>query len=93
MKTAAAVVQGEFIGLNARVVKSTNPQIVGISGKVVNETRSTVVIKHKNEDKTIIKETSVFQFTLPDGTVVEIEGKAILGRPEDRVKKTPKRQW
>lgn len=93
MKTAAAVVQGEFIGLNAKVVKSINPQIIGISGKVVNETRNTVVIRHTNEDKTVIKETSVFQFTLPDGTVVEVEGKAILGCPEDRVKKTPKRQW
>jgi len=93
MKTTAAVVQGEFIGLNAKVVKSANRSQIGISGQVINETRNTLVIKHRNEDKTIPKEAAVFQFTLPDGIVVEIEGNAILGRPEDRVKKRPKRRW
>jgi ribonuclease P protein subunit POP4 len=93
MKTEASVVRGEFIGLNAKVVKSINPQNVGISGQIVDETRNTIVIRHGNEDKIVIKETSVFQFSMPDGTIMEIEGKAILGRPEDRVKKTLKRQW
>jgi len=93
MKATAAVVQGEFIGLNAKVVKSTNPSCVGISGHVVNETRNTLVIRHKNEDKVIVKETAVFQFTLAQGTIIEVEGNAILGRPEDRVKKRPKRRW
>jgi ribonuclease P protein subunit POP4 len=93
MKTTATVVQGEFIGLNAKVVKCSNPSCVGISGRVVNETRNTLVIRHKSEDKVIAKELAVFQFTLPNGTVVEVEGNAILGRPEDRVKKRPKRRW
>jgi len=93
MKATAAVVQGEFIGLNAKVVKSTNPSYVGISGQVINETRNTIVVRHKNEDKVIVKETAVFQFTLPSGTVIEIEGNAILGRPEDRLKKRLKRRW
>jgi len=93
VKATAEVVQSEFIGLTAKVVKSTNSSYVGISGEVVNETRNTLVIRHKNEDKVIVKEVAVFQFTLPNGTVVEIEGNAILGRPEDRVKKRLKRRW
>ncbi len=93
MKTVASVIQGEFIGLNVKVVKSTNTHNVGISGPVVNETRNAIVIRHRNEYKTITKVTSFFQFTLPDGTIVEIEGKVLVGRPEDRVKKSPKRQW
>ncbi len=93
MRTAAAFVQREFIGLNAKVIRSSNKQNEGISGTVVDETRNTFVIRHNNEDKTIVKETSVFEFTLPDATIVEIEGRAILGRPEDRVKKTLRRQW
>jgi len=93
MKTTVAVVQGEFIGLYAKVVKSSNPSIVSVSGRVVDETRNTLVIRHKNEDKIIIKEAAVFQFTLPDNTVVEIEGKVIVGRPEDRLKKRLKRRW
>ncbi len=87
------IVQGEFIGLNAKVVKANNACYVSVSGPVVNETQRTLVIRHENEDKTIVKETTVFQFILQDGSVVEIQGKAILGRPEDRVKKRLTRRW
>ncbi len=93
MKTAVTFVQDEFIGLNAKVVKSSNPSYVGISGKVVDETRKTLVIRQRHEDKVIVKEAAVFQFTLLDGTVIEVEGKVILGRPEDRMKKRLKRRW
>jgi len=93
MKTAVTFVQDEFIGLNAKVVKSSNPSYMGISGKVVDETRNTLVIRQRHEDKVIVKEAAVFQFTLLDGTVIEVEGKIILGRPEDRMKKRLKRRW
>ena len=93
MKAATTIVQNELIGLDARVVKSTNPTNVGISGKVTDETRNTLVIRQNEEDKVVIKETAVFQFTLPNRTIVEVEGKAISGRPEDRVKKKLKRRW
>lgn len=89
----SAIIQGELIGLSAKVVKANNASCVSISGTVVNETRNTLVMRHANENKVIIKETSVFKFILQDGTAVEIEGRAILGRPEDRVKKRLKRRW
>jgi len=93
MKAATTIAQNELIGLDARVAKSTNPSNVGISGKVTDETRNTLVIRHNEEDKIVIKETAVFQFTLPNDTVVEVKGTAISGRPEDRVKKKTKRRW
>ena len=93
MKAAATITQSELIGLNAKVTKSTNKDTVGITGTVIDETRNTLTIRHNNTDKTIPKETTVFQFTLPNGTVIEVEGNAITGRPEDRVKKKPRRQW
>ena len=93
MKAAATIIQGELIGLDAKIVKSTNPSNLSISGKIVDETRNTLVIRQNENDKVVTKETAVFQFTLPNGTIVEVEGAAIIGRPEDRVKKKPKRQW
>jgi ribonuclease P protein subunit POP4 len=93
MKVTPAIVQQELIGLNAKVVRSSHPGYVGIEGKVLNETRNTIVILHEDKKKIIIKNTSVFNFTMPDGTVVEIDGKAIIGRPEDRIKKRIKRLW
>ena len=93
MKVTPAVLQQCFIGLNAKVTKSSNPEYEGISGKVINETRNALVILHGNEEKTIIKDVTVFHFTLPDRTVVEIDGKLIVGRLENRVKKKVKRRW
>ena len=93
MKAAATIIQGELIGLDAKVVKSTNPSNLSISGKIIDETRNTLVIRQNENDKVVTKETAVFQFTLPNGTIVEVEGTAIIGRPEDRIKKKPKRQW
>jgi len=93
MRVTPTVLQQELIGLNARVVKSSQLNYVGISGKVVDETRNTLVILSENRKKIVIKNVATFHFTLPDGTIVEIDGKAIVGRPENRVKKRARRRW
>ncbi len=93
MTVSPSVVQYQFIGLETTVVKSSNPDVVGISGKVVDETRNTLTILQDNTEKVIVKDASVFEFVLPDKTVVEIDGKVIMGRPEDRLKRRPKRLW
>lgn len=93
VKITASIVQHEFIGLETKVVRSSNPHVVGISGGVVDETRNTFTILHNGKRRVVIKDTAVFDFAMPDGTVVEIDGKVIIGRPEDRVKKRPRRLW
>ncbi len=93
MKLTPTILKNEFIGLNAKVVNSSNPNVVGIEGKVINETRNTFVITHGNKNKTIAKNTAVFHFTMSNGTTVEINGKTIVGRPEDRIKKKLRRRW
>jgi ribonuclease P protein subunit POP4 len=93
MSVSPSIVQHEFIGLEAKVVKNSNPDVVGIAGKVVDETRNTLTILCSGERKVIVKDTAVFEFVLPDGTCVEIDGKVIMGRPEDRIKKRPRRIW
>lgn len=93
MNVTPTIAQMEFIGLKASVVESKQPSYRGINGIVVDETRNTLVIRQKNEDKAVVKNISVFHFTLPDGTIVEIDGNSILGRPEDRVKRHLRRRW
>ena len=93
MNITSSIVQREFIGLETSVVNSSNPAMVGISGRVVNETRNTLTVKQNNKLKVIAKDTSIFNFILTDGTIVEIEGKVIKGRPESRLKKRPRRLW
>lgn len=93
MKVTPAILQHDLIGLNAKVVKSANSDYVNVTGKVLDETRNTVTILHRNKKKIIVKNAAVFHFTLPDGTIVEVDGKVIVGRPEDRIKKRVKRRW
>jgi len=93
MPILPSIVQDEFLGLELTVVKSLNSTAVGLTGKVVNETRKTFTILQNGEQKVVIKDTSVFGLIMTDGIVVEIDGKTIMGRPEDRIKKIPRRLW
>jgi len=93
MKIARAFVQGEFIGMDAKVVKSTNSSCIDIKGTIIDESRNTLTIRRSNKDAIVVKNTSIFNFVTADGTIVEVDGTIIVGRPEDRVKKNLKRQW
>ncbi len=93
MKVTPSVIQHEFIGLETKVIKSSNPSYEGLAGTIVNETRNTFIIRQNNKRRTIVKNYSIFHFTLPDATVVEIDGKTLVGRPEERLKKQIRRLW
>jgi ribonuclease P protein subunit POP4 len=93
MKITPDIIRYEFIGTEAKVAESKHQGCVGISGKIIDETRNTFVILHKGERKKIIKDLAVFHFKFSDGTVVEIDGKLLVRRPEDRLKKRIRRLW
>ena len=85
--TPKNLVRHELCGLKVRVKKSTQPTQKRISGTVIDETYNTIKIETKRGEKVVIKENCVFEFTLPDKTKVEVDGKILVGRPEDRIKK------
>jgi ribonuclease P protein subunit POP4 len=93
MKVAPDIIRHEFVGTEAKVSKSTNHDSVGLSGKIIDETRNTFTFLHEGKRKMIAKESTVFHFTLSDGTVVEIDGKLLAGKSEDRLKRHIKRLW
>jgi len=93
VKVSPDILQSELIGLRARVGRSPHADHLGIKGRVIDETRKTLVILHGNERKTVPKDVAVFHFTMPNGAIVEIDGKAIVGRPENRVKRQVRRRW
>ncbi len=77
----------ELIGLEARVVDSSDPTLLGIRGRIVDETRNMLVVEQTGKDKIISKSSSTFMITLPSGKEVTVEGKKLIGRPEARVKR------
>ncbi len=85
------ILRNEIIGLDAEVLSDSNPVNVGIRGKVIDETMKTLVIRGMGTHR-IAKQEAVFKFLL-DGVAVKVEGKALMGRPEDRVKKKIKKKW
>jgi ribonuclease P protein subunit POP4 len=82
------ILQRELIGLEALVVNSSDPNLIGVSGRIIDETRGTLVIKGKKEKTYIIpKDTSIFKIISADGKEVEVDGIKLVARPEDRIKK------
>ena len=75
----------ELIGLQVEVVAATDPSQEHMRGLVVDETRNTLVVEVRGEEKRIPKHGSRFRFDVQGGT--EVDGEEIRFRPEDRVKK------
>lgn len=75
------------------MIQTRNPCETLVRGKVADESRNTLLILNGEQKKKIVKRNNVFRFNLPNGTTVEVDGKIIVGRPEDRVKKKLKRSW
>ena len=93
MNVTPDIIRCEFIGTEAGVIKRNHKGYVGISGHIIDETRNTFSIACHGRRKVVPKGSSTFRFEFPDGTVVEIEGRILVGRPEDRVKKRVRRLW
>jgi ribonuclease P protein subunit POP4 len=88
MITPHNVFRHELIGLTVEIYNSTHKDLIGLKGRIIDETRNTLRIELDNSDEKIIpKSIAIFHFTLPNNEKVEIDGKIIVSRPEDRIKK------
>jgi len=98
MITPQNIFRHELVGLEVEVASSSHVGFKGIKGKVVDETRKTIKIEdEEGNEKIIPKNQAIFHFKLPDGKTpgkkVEIDGKILVARPEDRIKKRFKKYW
>lgn len=80
------VLMHEFIGLEAKVAECACREMKGISGRVVDETKNTLVIRTSRGEKTIPKKGSVFCLKLGN-MLVKVDGNRIAMRLHDRPKK------
>jgi ribonuclease P protein subunit POP4 len=77
------MINHEFIGLQTQVVESVNKALVGLSGKIIDETKFMFVLETQNGTKMIPKKHNRWEFA---STKQIIDGNAISKRPEDRIK-------
>lgn len=76
-----------FIGLEVEVVNSSQRNVIGLMGRVVDETKNLLVIGVEGRDVRIPKVSATFRFTLEDGEKEDVRGSDIAFRPHERPKK------
>tara|TARA_Y100000310_G_scaffold342215_1_gene444356 strand:- start:6154 stop:6414 length:261 start_codon:yes stop_codon:yes gene_type:complete len=86
MRTPNNITKHELIGLHVEVVEAKNSDLVGIKGKVVDETKHTVILATVNGERKVLKKGMKMK-TEVKGQQIIIDGDVLLVRPEDRIKK------
>lgn len=84
----------ELIGLSVSVDGSTDSGLVGISGRIVDETRNTLLVETERGTKRIPKSNTSLTFTMPDGQRARVSGSILISQPENRInKKMQRTRW
>ena len=81
--TPETLVKHELVGLHVRVVESTDPNRVGIEGRVVGETMRTLRIRRDSGVVQVPKAGTTFEFALTDEPAGAREGAGDASKPSD----------
>ena len=84
MITQENLLMHELIGLDATIMKSNNKQIIGISGKVVDETKSMLFLNTINGIKKIPKENVEWNFSFDKNKFI-VNGSLLTKKPQERL--------
>ena len=84
MITTDNITSHEFIGLNTEITKSSNPQVVGLNGRIVDETKSMFTINTSKGIKSIAKASNSWKFLIENKDVI-VDGSKIAKRSFDRI--------
>ena len=90
--TPLNIIHHELIGLDTKVVDSTNSSLNGIEGRIVDETKNMFIVETDVQEKRIPKSCSSFIFTLPSfgdkrylPLKIKVDGRLLLSQPENRI--------
>ncbi|MGM0371899.1 MAG: ribonuclease P protein component 1 [Halobacteriota archaeon] len=71
----------ELIGLRVRVATSTDPTRVGIEGRVVDETKHTLLIERDSGEVRVPKAGTTFEFVITDEAAASAKGAGTVAQP------------
>lgn len=86
--TADSLTRDELAGLAVRVADAADPTLVGRKGTVVDETANTLELSTDTGTIRLPKADCTFEFRLPGGEYVTVEGAVLVGRPAERTERT-----
>jgi ribonuclease P protein subunit POP4 len=84
MITEHNITSHELIGLHTQITESSNSQIIGLNGTIIDETKSMIIMNTKNGTKMIAKSNNSWKFSV-DGKNVILNGTQISKRSFDRI--------
>lgn len=84
MITADNITSHEFIGLHTEITQSTNSQVIGLNGRIIDETKSMFKINTDKGIKSIAKSTNKWKFSIENRDVT-VDGSKISKRSFDRI--------
>lgn len=68
------------------MVDAENKSLIGVRGLIVDETKNMLSIEKDGVIKKVIKSQVTLNIVF-EGQTLQIDGKILVGRPEDRLKK------
>jgi ribonuclease P protein subunit POP4 len=87
MSKSNDLLRTELIGLEVTALSDKKKCYPSLVGHIIDETKNMLIIETKEKKiKKIPKKTNVFLFHL-NRESVEVKGKMLVGKPEDRIKK------
>ena len=84
MITADTISRHELIGLDTEILKSNNSQVVGLNGRIINETKSMFTLNTEKGTKMIPKLTNDWGFSIKGKNLI-VKGTTITKRPYERI--------
>jgi len=74
----------EIIGLNSTVIQSSNNDLVGTSGKIIDETKHMIIMNTESGKKLIPKKICKMQIIKNNKKII-IDGAQIIKRPYEKL--------
>lgn len=90
--TPESLVRHELAGLDVEVVDSPDPGLVGIAGRVEDETMRTLLVATGEGVKQVPKAAATFRFAV-DETRVLVDGERLVARPARRTEANGGSLW
>ena len=80
------LVKDEWIGRIVTITDCKDPQWIGTTGRIIDETKHTLLLDTEQRRRRIAKRIAIFTVSADDA-IVDIDGTRLAYRPEDRIKK------
>ncbi|MBU4491626.1 MAG: ribonuclease P protein component 1 [Euryarchaeota archaeon] len=98
--TPQNIIHHELIGIDTKVMDSTNKSLIGIEGRIVDETKNVFTVETDAEEKKVPKSCSSFMFTIPSVSgkrylplSIRVDGRLLLSQPENRIQTKFKKKF